>query len=52
MIIKIKGFNDNIYKASANDIIALYIKLAFWLSPLAIWKAYELISEVVRLYKP
>ena len=47
MIVKINGLGDNTYRVAANDIVAAYLKIAFWLSPLAFWKIYEIAIELI-----
>lgn len=43
-----RDFDHQIYKVAAQDIIAVYLKGAFWLSwtiPFGAWKIFELIKE-------
>ncbi len=44
MHIKIKGFGDTVYNVTATSIISTYLKIAFWTSPFAFWKLYEIIE--------
>jgi len=37
------------YRIAVEDIIKQYLKLSFWLSPLAFWKLYEIIKPYMDM---
>lgn len=47
MKIRITGFDGQLYTLAAHEIIAKYIKLSFWISPLAIWKLWDIFGGTI-----
>ncbi len=45
--IKIRFIRADHYTLVAEELVKTWLKIAFFISPFAIWKLYELISEVL-----
>jgi hypothetical protein len=46
--IRITGSTGQIYTIAVQDIVKTWLKISFWISPLAVWKIYDLIEPYIK----